>query len=425
MSAPQLLHRNPVGMRPPASDVMTASLALSNGVSESAVVKAHKLGHFEAASVDDLLHECYARVNRNMSLADWCHDSIVANGKSVGRHRSDEELLQAAIDSQQDIAASTGGFSTTSLESVASRTANIAILQGYESQEKVGRSIAMDAVVNDYKQQEIFRISAVSGELAEVAQSGEIKHISVIDEKVQVRLRTYAGMLSWSIENIRNGEAVDAWNRSGQQLGILAATTEEKILLRQLASASRVVGAPLAGEFFSTQAAPDSSRNANMISGSTSELSLTSMAQIWTLLRYQRCYGNSINQKPTHVLCTTQNEIAMAELLSSTRTVAGVSLSRQGDANFFASPSANLAQLTSSHLTDADVGFVGPEFVMLHKSEIDAPIVCAKLRGEENRMPRVETSSTRFDTLGLSARAVFRLGAALLSPRAAALSLGQ
>ena len=289
------------------SEALQAAILRQHGVPNKGKNKTNdKEFGLESMFKSEVLEASHQKQYRYVgSIHELLDLQIRASGKSYSGSKKGPEFVKAAVESWEVIR-SAGGLSTLNIPDVLENVMNKAALASFDAVESVWPFIARMKALNDFKAHALYRLD-YEGHYKQVAQDGELKHISMEDTKFTVKADTFGAMVSIDRKTIRNddlGMVVD----QARGLGMLGAQRiEESVLVLLL----------------SNPAAFFSAGNGNLITGATSALSVEGIERGRQAFRDQIINGKPVGISPRILLVGTTNETTAARLFSEERLDVG------------------------------------------------------------------------------------------------------
>ena len=344
---------------------------------------------------DDLLSDYGDRVVdaadkiRAKSLYDVLCACIRLEGMSVPEG-SDTEMIQAA-------------FSTVSLPGILSNVANKRLLKAFTSQPLVATRLCSEGDLNDFKENERFRLTDV-GDLEPVAADGEIKDGGVREDKATNQLDTYGKKFVLTRKMIINDD-LGAFMKFPTSMGNRAARLIDQLFFLRLLSN------PTQGD----NKKLFHSGHKNLLTGADSYLHHESLSLAITLFLNQTdADGQPISVEPRFLLVPTNLKHDAIQLTRGTQLIIS-----GGDATEGASPTLmpalnvladeNLIVISSPYLTNTKYpgNSITAWYLFGDPAQVDTFEV-GYLKGK--RTPTIERGNTDFNTLGMWFRVYFDLG---------------
>ena len=289
-------------------------------------------------------------------------------------------------------------FSSVSLPGILSNVANKKLLKSFESQPIIATKLCSTGDLNDFKENDRFRLTDV-GDLLPVGADGEIKDGGVTEEAAKNQLETYGKKFCLTRKMIINDD-LGAFMKVPVAMGNRAARLIDQLFFsRLLKNPVQLDGKALF-----------SSAHKNLLTGATSALSSDSLKKaIQLFLDQVDADGQPISVEPKFLLVPTALKHLAIEL---TR---GATLITAGGADNVVRPALNiladenLQVVSSPYLANAayDGASSTAWYLFGDPRQVDTWEI-GYLKGK--RTPTVERGETDFNTLGLWFRVYFDLG---------------
>ena len=288
-------------------------------------------------------------------------------------------------------------FSSVSLPGILSNVANKKLLQSYEAQPIIATKLCSTGDLNDFKENDRFRLTDV-GDLLPIAADGEIKDGGLIEETAKNQLDTYGKKFCLTRKMIINDD-LGAFMKVPTAMGNRAARLIDQLFFsRLLANPTQADGKALF-----------SSAHKNILGGASSALSAESLKKaIQLFLDQVDADGQPISVEPKFLLVPTALKHQAIELTK------GATLIMSGTDNAVR-PALNV--LADEHLQVVSSPYLGNSayegnsqtgwYLFGDPKTIDTWEI-GFLKGK--RTPTVERGETDFNTLGLWFRVYFDLG---------------
>ena len=288
-------------------------------------------------------------------------------------------------------------FSSVSLPGILSNVANKKLLQSYEAQPIIATKLCSTGDLNDFKENDRFRLTDV-GDLLPIAADGEIKDGGIIEESAKNQLDTYGKKFCLTRKMIINDD-LGAFMKVPTAMGNRAARLIDQLFFsRLLANPTQADGKALF-----------SSAHKNILGGASSALSAESLKKaIQLFLDQVDADGQPISVEPRYLLVPTALKHQAIELTK------GATLIMSGTDNAVR-PALNV--LADEHLQVVSSPYLGNSayegnsqtgwYLFGDPKTIDTWEI-GFLKGK--RTPTVERGETDFNTLGLWFRVYFDLG---------------
>ena len=289
-------------------------------------------------------------------------------------------------------------FSSVSLPGILSNVANKKLLKSFESQPIIATKLCSTGDLNDFKENDRFRLTDV-GDLLPVGADGEIKDGGVTEEAAKNQLETYGKKFCLTRKMIINDD-LGAFMKVPVAMGNRAARLIDQLFFsRLLKNPVQLDGKALF-----------SAAHKNLLTGATSALSSDSLKKaIQMFLDQVDADGQPISVEPKFLLVPTALKHLAIEL---TR---GATLITAGGADNVVRPALNILadenlQVVSSPYL-ANSAYEGASstawYLFGDPHQVDTWEI-GYLKGK--RTPTVERGETDFNTLGLWFRVYFDLG---------------
>jgi len=279
-----------------------------------------------------------------------------------------------------------------------SNVANKKLLKSFESQPIIATKLCSTGDLNDFKENDRFRLTDV-GDLLPVGADGEIKDGGVTEEAAKNQLETYGKRFVLTRKMIINDD-LGAFMKVPVAMGNRAARLIDQLFFsRLLKNPVQLDGKPLF-----------SAAHKNLLTGATSALSSDSLKKaIQLFLDQVDADGQPISVEPKFLLVPTALKHLAIEL---TR---GATLITAGGADNVVRPALNiladenLQVVSSPYLANAayDGASSTAWYLFGDPRQVDTWEI-GYLKGK--RTPTVERGETDFNTLGLWFRVYFDLG---------------
>ncbi len=330
-----------------------------------------------------------ADVLRCNTLLDICKAAVQARGEHP---TTTDELLRASF-SYSDLPVAVG----TAAEKIA--------LSVFNEAPRSWEGFARVVTARNFREHVGVRLSAAV-RLERVVEKGEITHGTLSEETVTYKVETYARMLTLSRQQILNDDL--------QLLADLPAVFA-KAAARKVSDVLYEVLLGNGGNFFH-------SSHKNILTGSTSALSINSLGEAIAAMRNQTdADGMPIDVTPRVLLVPPSLEATARQLLNSTQLARDVS---SDDQQPMGNPWINALQLAVEPRLESDAFDNSSDSAWyLFGSSQDGAILLAGLNG--NLAPTVEQQPADFNKLGMSWRCYIDIGAALGDWRAAVKAAGE
>jgi phage head maturation protease len=353
--------------------VVEAAMCLRCGVSSSVIEKSYDEKTIEAGMRE-----------MDMPLKQLLIECMKLDGIPYSRG-FDNETIRAA-------------FSSVSLPGILSNVANKKLLQSFESQPVIATKLCSTGDLNDFKENDRFRLTDV-GDLLPVGADGEIKDGGVTEEAAKNQIETYGKKFCLTRKMIINDD-LGAFMKVPVAMGNRAARLIDQLFFsRLLKNPVQLDGKALF-----------SSAHKNLLTGATSALSFDGLKKaIQLFLDQVDADGQPISIEPKFLLVPTALKHLAIEL---TR---GATLITAGGADNVVRPALNiladenLQVVSSPYLSNtAYEGNSATAWYLFGDPRQTDTFEIGFLRGK--RTPTVERGETDFNTLGMWFRVYFDLG---------------
>ena len=288
-------------------------------------------------------------------------------------------------------------FSSVSLPGILSNVANKKLLQSYEAQPIIAMKLCSTGDLNDFKENDRFRLTDV-GDLLPIAADGEIKDGGLIEESAKNQLDTYGKKFCLTRKMIINDD-LGAFMKVPTAMGNRAARLIDQLFFsRLLSNPAQADGKAL----FSTN-------HKNLLSGATSALSADSLKKaIQLFLDQVDADGQPISVEPKYLLVPTALKHLAIELTQgATLIMSGTDNAVRPALNVLSDE--NLQVISSPYLGNSVYeGSSQTGWYLFGDPKTVDTWEIGFLKGK--RTPTVERGETDFNTLGLWFRVYFDLG---------------
>ena len=288
-------------------------------------------------------------------------------------------------------------FSSVSLPGILSNVANKKLLQSYEAQPIIAMKLCSTGDLNDFKENDRFRLTDV-GDLLPIAADGEIKDGGLIEESAKNQLDTYGKKFCLTRKMIINDD-LSSFMKVPTAMGNRAARLIDQLFFsRLLSNPAQADGKAL----FSTN-------HKNLLSGATSALSADSLKKaIQLFLDQVDADGQPISVEPKYLLVPTALKHLAIELTQgATLIMSGTDNAVRPALNVLSDE--NLQVISSPYLgNSAYEGSSQTGWYLFGDPKTVDTWEIGFLKGK--RTPTVERGETDFNTLGLWFRVYFDLG---------------
>lgn len=288
-------------------------------------------------------------------------------------------------------------FSSVSLPGILSNVANKKLLQSYEAQPIIAMKLCSTGDLNDFKENDRFRLTDV-GDLLPIAADGEIKDGGLIEESAKNQLDTYGKKFCLTRKMIINDD-LGAFMKVPTAMGNRAARLIDQLFFsRLLSNPAQADGKAL----FSTN-------HKNLLSGASSALSSDSLKKaIQLFLDQVDADGQPISVEPKYLLVPTALKHLAIELTQgATLIMSGTDNAVRPALNVLSDE--NLQVISSPYLgNSAYEGSSQTGWYLFGDPKTVDTWEIGFLKGK--RTPTVERGETDFNTLSLWFRVYFDLG---------------
>ena len=288
-------------------------------------------------------------------------------------------------------------FSSVSLPGILSNVANKKLLQSYEAQPVIATKLCSTGDLNDFKENDRFRLTDV-GDLLPIAADGEIKDGGLIEETAKNQLETYGKKFCLTRKMIINDD-LGAFMKVPTAMGNRAARLIDQLFFSRL----------LANPTQSDGKALFSNAHKNLLGGASSALSADSLKKaIQLFLDQVDADGQPIAVEPKYLLVPTALKHLAVELTQgATLIMSGSDNAVRPALNVLADE--NLQVVSSPYLgNSAYEGASQTGWYLFGDPKTIDTWEIGFLKGK--RTPTVERGETDFNTLGLWFRVYFDLG---------------
>ena len=288
-------------------------------------------------------------------------------------------------------------FSSVSLPGILSNVANKKLLQSYEAQPIIATKLCSTGDLNDFKENDRFRLTDV-GDLLPIAADGEIKDGGVLEEGAKNQLDTYGKKFCLTRKMVINDD-LGAFMKVPVAMGNRAARLIDQLFF------SRLLKNPVQAD----GKALFHSGHKNLLGGATSALSADSLKKaIQLFLDQVDADSQPISVEPKFLLVPTALKHLAIELTQgATLIMAGTDNTVRPALNVLADE--NLQVVSSPYLgNSAYEGASQAGWYLFGDPRTIDTWEIGFLKGK--RTPTVERGETDFNTLGLWFRVYFDLG---------------
>jgi hypothetical protein len=328
-----------------------------------------------------------ARLGRLPTLLDVCSLCLGLDGRP-SNGLTDSQLIRA-------------GFSTVSLPDILSGVTGRALVAAYEEGTQDWRKFADIRSAQDFKAQAAIRPSVI-GQLEQLGEAGEIKHLQLGEDTIDWQVNTFARMIMLTRKMVINDD-LGAFSQMALLLGQMGARSVNDLVWRTL-----LLGA---GAHFTAA-------RGNLLEAG-SALSVDSLSAAETLMRKQTDpSGQDISIVP-RVL------VVPPELGNTARSILNSTMLGTSDGSPTGNPLLNIVDLVvESRLSNASYTGASSTAWYLFGGPMSVPLIVGFLR--EQQVPVVEAFGLdhEVETLGFSWRVYLDYGVALGEYRAGVKATG-
>ena len=350
-----------------------AAMCLRVGISADALEKSYGAQVVEAGMKD-----------MDMPLRQLLIECMKLDGIPYSRG-FDNETIRAA-------------FSSVSLPGILSNVANKKLLQSYEAQPVIATKLCSTGDLNDFKENDRFRLTDV-GDLLPVAADGEIKEGGLVEESAKNQLDTYGKKFCLTRKMIINDD-LGAFMKVPTAMGNRAARLIDQLFFsRLLKNPAQADGKALF-----------SSAHRNLLSGASSALSADSLKKAVQLFLDQVDADNQpISVEPRFLLVPTALKHLAIELTKGATLIMGGGTEQTIRPAWNVLADENLTVVSSPYLgNSAYEGASQTGWYLFGDPRTVDTWEIGFLKGK--RTPTVERGETDFNSLGLWFRVYFDLG---------------
>lgn len=380
-----------------AGTVLEAALCLNAGCDEKFVGK-----HYP----EQVMNEALRGGNRQAGIHDALRMVLRAAGVYCHADRITPEVIRSAFEADRMMRASGGGFSTISLPGILGNVANKALLEAYSMVATSWNQFCAVAENSDFKTHSRYRLVGI-GEFTKVGEAGELKHITLAEQKYESQLDTQGAMIAITRQMIINDD-LSAMVSLTRVLGRMAAIALEKAVYTLLLSNPN--------DFFGTA-------NGNYQEGAGTSLSIDSVSAAEQLfLEMTDPNGDPVLAEPS-ILLVPPALRATAFPICKSQEIRDTTASKK-------TPIGNplvgrFTPVMSPWLSNENLaGYSAKAWYLFTAagSGVNA-IEVAFLNGKA--VPTIESGDTSFETLGLQLRSFWDFGVALQDFRGGVKSKGE
>ncbi len=361
---------------------------VTNEVLEAAVCQAGRLGDVERHYDEQTLEAADRNFGGRISLNQLVLTAAEANGyRTTAGGKVNAEALQFAFGYGQSIHASTG-FSTLSISTILSNTANKFLRRGFDAVDMTPMRISAVRNVKDFK---TVTTASLTGDMSfdQLGPAGQIKHAELGEEVYTNKADTYARMVAITRKDFIN-DNLGALTDVPRMLGRGAALKLNDIFWTEFLNNS---------SFFTS--------GRNNVSTDTGALGLLGLEQAETVFANQNDPdGHPMLVEPAILLVPTGLRTTALQLMNSER-VKGAS--DEPEINPFR---GRFRVESSPYMANANyTGYSASAWYLLADPQVMPVIEIAALNGRVE--PVVETAEADFSTLGVQMRGYSDVGVAL------------
>lgn len=368
-------------------------------VMAAAVCQTLRVGDVEKHFDEKTLDAADKQYRGELALQEMMLTAAFANGYH-GRWAITPGNLREVMRAAFPVQVQGAGFSTLNLPTILSDTANMILLDSFQSVEQTWQKIAATGPVKNFFAVTRCRLTG-DLEYEELGPGGEIKHGAIGEETSSIQAKTYAKMMAIMRTDIINDD-LGALKRIPQRLG-------------------RGGGLKLNTVFwtaFLDDAAFFKTGNKNYASGGGTALSSTSLATAQQkFLDQVDADSKPVSIDPRILLVPTAKLVTAEELMTSTK------LYGKGSTDADKVPADNIwagkfETATSRYLSNAAITGNSATAWYLTASPADVAVIRVVFLGGKAE-PTIESAEADFNVLGIQYRAWHDFGVALEEYRAA------
>lgn len=372
------------GTQVPLGRVIEASALMAGGLAPE------KIEEYTAPVIE----AAQKRFRSGMSLQRMLIEAARANGYSgytIDAGNWSEVLMAAKVQA---------AYSNVALPGIMSNIANKFLLTGFNSPGQTWRAISSIGNVKDFKAITSYRLGA-DFKFQKVAPTGELKHGSMSETSYTNQADTYGMVVSVTRKDIINDD-LGALTRIPELIGIGAAQSFNEIFWTEFMDNSA---------FFTTG-------NKNLVEGTSYVLSIDGLKEaVKTFRALKDENGVRFGVAPSILLVPSTLEPTAEELYSATQIIAagvGSSKNMVPNTNIY---TRKFQPVVSEFLDDSDyTGYSTTAWYLFGNPAIRAAIQTVFLNGVQS--PRIESSETEFDTIGVRMRGYMDWGVKKQDPKA-------
>lgn len=282
------------------------------------------------------------------------------------------------------------GFSTVSLSTILSNTANKFLREGWNSVDQTALRIAAIRPVSDFKQVSTVSLTGAL-EFEKVGQDGQIKHGEIDEVTYTNQADTYARMLAITRKDIINDD-LGALTVTPRKLGRGGMLKLNDIFWTEFLG---LVGA----SFFA-------SGNSNINEG-VATMTVAGLDATYVIFKNQTDPDSKpLGVEPAIILCPTALEGAARRLMTSEKLIDGSSTALGGDTNIW---NGRFRVESSPYISNSSyTGYTSVGWWLLADPGVMPVIEIAALNGRVE--PVVETADADFNVLGVQMRGYSDIG---------------
>lgn len=362
---------------------------MTSRVVEAAIAMAGRLGGHEKMFTDQELQAAHDRFRNGIGLKQLFLLCAEANGYNAS-YAGDVniEVQRAAFGMTSPTRIQAGGFSTLSISTILSNTANKFLREGWDAVDQTPLRIAAIRAVRDFK---TITTVSLTGDLQYelVGAGGEIKHGTLGDESYTNKVDTYARMLAITRTDIINDD-LGALTAVPRRLGRGAMLSLNNIFWTEFLNNS---------SFFHS--------NYSNVNTAVADMTIGGLEATETIFMDQTDPdGKPLGITPKILLVPTALKAAALALMASERIIDGSSTTRQGDANIYR---GRFRVESSPYMSNSSyTGYSAAAWYML-ADPAELPVIeIAALNGRVE--PVVETADADFNVLGVQMRGYSDVG---------------
>ena len=320
-------------------------------------------------------------------------------GESI--HRGNiKEVLSYAMPSGIQAA----GFSTHTITTMLSNTANKMLLDGFNAQPQKWREVAATRTVSDFKQATAYRMTA-DLEYAELPPAGEITHGTLGEESYTMQAKTYAKMLTLTRTDIINDDLF-AFDDLRTRLGVGSVIKMNRVFWT----------------LWINNAAFFTDARGNYQEGGTTNLAEAGLNAAVKLFRdMQGPDGTMMDLEPAVLLVPSDLEATAQILYVSTERRDTTASTKYAVGNIYHNRFRPVAVPQLGN--DAYTGYSAKAWFLLADPKILATAAMCFLDGQQS--PTIESADADFNTLGIQFRGYHDFGVAMTEYRAGVKSKGE